>query len=164
MRCCVLFALLVASLAANPAVAAAAPDVLVVCPAEFRAALAPWAAYRRSQGHELLVIQPPATAAEVQTAVRRVAASGRLKYLVLVGDVPSAAKTYATTPDHGADAICTGEGQYAVGLRAVDCHRPGVCRHERRSGARPGGWSDPGRFSRRVGRGGAESAEIRTAG
>ena len=90
MRRCVLFALLVASLAANPAVAAAAPDVLVVCPAEFRAVLAPWAAYRRSQGHELLVIQPPATAAEVQTAVRRAAASGRLKYLVLVGDVPSA--------------------------------------------------------------------------
>ena len=73
-----------------PAAAAApvAPDVLVVCPAEFRAALAPWANYRRSQGHELLVIDPPASASELQAVVRRVAKSGRLEYLVLVGDVP----------------------------------------------------------------------------
>jgi hypothetical protein len=69
---------------------AVAPDVLVVCPAEFRAALAPWETYRRSQGHELLVVEPPAAAAQLQATVRRVAQSGRLEYLVLIGDVASA--------------------------------------------------------------------------
>ena len=31
----------------------AAPDTAVVCPAEFREALAPWLEFRRQQGHHL---------------------------------------------------------------------------------------------------------------
>lgn len=70
-------------LAASPA----APDVLVVCPDEFRAALDVWTEYRRGQGHQILVITPPKNPAELQAETRRVAGLGRLKCLVLVGDV-----------------------------------------------------------------------------
>lgn len=82
--------LLLVLAACAPVVAApSGPDVLVVCPAEFRPALAPWESYRRAQGHQLLVIAPPADAAELQATIRRVAKSGRLRYLLLVGDVPA---------------------------------------------------------------------------
>ena len=62
--------------------------MLVVCPREFRRALRPWENYRRQQGHELATIQPPTTARELQAAVRDAAKTGRLKFVVLVGDVP----------------------------------------------------------------------------
>jgi len=67
------------------------PDTLVVCPTEFRPALITWEEYRRAQGHEILVVEPPVSPAHLQTTIRRVAQSGRLKYLVLIGDVPGAA-------------------------------------------------------------------------
>lgn len=90
MRRCVSLVIVAALILSQSSASVAAPDVLVVCPQEFRTALAPWATYRRSQGHELLIVEPPATSAELQATVRRVAASGALKYLVLVGDVPGA--------------------------------------------------------------------------
>jgi Peptidase family C25 len=65
-----------------------APDTLVVCPHELRAGLAEWEDYRRGQGHQILVIDAPASAAELQAAIRDVALSGKLKYLLLVGDAP----------------------------------------------------------------------------
>jgi hypothetical protein len=68
--------------------AATAPDTLVICPSEFRSALTPWEQLRRQQGHRILVVPPPATAAEVQATIRRVGRSGVLKYLLLIGDVP----------------------------------------------------------------------------
>lgn len=74
----------------NAAAAWAAPDVLVVCPGEFRAALAPWEAHRRGQGHELAIIEPPPSSTELHTAIRDAAASGALKFVVLIGDVPDA--------------------------------------------------------------------------
>jgi len=63
------------------------PDTLVVCPDEFRSALHAWVDYRQGQGHRIAILSPPATAAELQTAVRRTAESGRLKCLLLIGDV-----------------------------------------------------------------------------
>ncbi len=77
-------ALLCLLLAATPA----APDTLVICPAEFRPALVTWEDYRRRQGHEILVIDPPNRPADIQATIRRVALGGQLKYLVLIGDVP----------------------------------------------------------------------------
>lgn len=67
----------------------ASPDTLVVCPAEFRAALEPWEAYRRGQGHEIAIVDVPASAAELRATIHRVAESGKLKYVVLIGDVPT---------------------------------------------------------------------------
>ncbi len=70
--------------------ALAAPDTLVVCPTAFRAALAEWQEYRRSQGHEIQVIDPPTSAQRLREFVRQASASGSLKYLLLIGDVPRA--------------------------------------------------------------------------
>lgn len=72
------------------AASGAAPDTLVVCPAEFRVALAPWEAYRRGQGHEIAVIEPRGTAKELRAAIRRAATGGRLKFVLLIGDVDGA--------------------------------------------------------------------------
>jgi hypothetical protein len=77
------------------AAAAAAPDTLVVCPAELRAALVPWENYRREQGHVLAVVEPPASARELQAAIREAAKADSLKFVVLVGDVPVVPTRYA---------------------------------------------------------------------
>jgi hypothetical protein len=75
--------------------ALAATDTLVVCPAEFRAALAPWETYRRGQSYELEFVDPPATADELHMAIRQAAGGGQLKFVVLVGDVPAIPTHYA---------------------------------------------------------------------
>ncbi len=67
----------------------APPDTLVVCPTEFRAALRPWEAFRRAQGHEIAVIDAPASAADLRSTIRSVAALGKLKHVLLIGDVPT---------------------------------------------------------------------------
>jgi hypothetical protein len=67
----------------------AAPDTLVVCAAEFRPALAEWEEFRQAQGHAIRVISPPSSAEQLRTTIRNVGRSGQLKYVVLVGDVPS---------------------------------------------------------------------------
>ena len=69
--------------------AAAAPDTLVVCPAEFRPALAEWEMFRRAQGHEIAIVQPPTTAEQLRATIRAASKSGTLKYLLLIGDAPS---------------------------------------------------------------------------
>jgi hypothetical protein len=66
--------------------APANPDTLVVCSREFRPALTDWEQYRRAQGHEFLFIEPAQRAEELQATIRRAGHSGRLKYLVLIGD------------------------------------------------------------------------------
>ena len=73
----------------------AAPDTLVVCPDALRSALAPWESYRHAQGHVLAVIEPPTTAEAMHAAIRQAAGGGRLKYVVLVGDVPAVPTEYA---------------------------------------------------------------------
>jgi len=70
------------ALAANPAAA----DVAVVCPPEFRAALAPWLEHRKSQGHVVELLDS-GTAEGVQKKIRELAKnSGKLTHVVLVGD------------------------------------------------------------------------------
>ena len=66
------------------------PDTAVVCPAEFREALAPWLEHRRGQGHriELLSSTPPKE--EIRREIRRLARPGRLRFVVLVGDAEPA--------------------------------------------------------------------------
>jgi hypothetical protein len=60
--------------------------VVVVCPDAFQSALAPWLEYRRSQGHSPVVISNRFSADEIRDRIREHAKSGRLKYVVLVGD------------------------------------------------------------------------------
>ncbi len=66
--------------------AGASVDTVVVCPAEFRVALEPWLELRRAQGHGIAVVDNHAAAGEVRRTIRAQAASGQLKYIVLVGD------------------------------------------------------------------------------
>lgn len=68
--------------------AAPAADTVVVCPAAFQEALAPWVQYRSSQGHTVAVVPNRPDVSAIQTELRRVAAGGALKYVVLVGDAP----------------------------------------------------------------------------
>src|SRR5262249_9776834 len=65
------------------------PDTLVVCPGAFRPALAEWHKFRRSQGHELLVADPPTSAAQLKATIPRANDEGSLKYVVIIGDEPS---------------------------------------------------------------------------
>src|SRR5262245_48510527 len=89
----------------------AGPDALVVCPSQFRAALAPWEAHRRQQGHEILIVDVPTDSSKLRSTIRRLAKSGALKYLVLIGDVPSyggdvsAAHDRHTTPTNYVTAV-----------------------------------------------------------
>jgi hypothetical protein len=68
----------------------AGPDTLVVCPSEFRPALVEWEKFRRAQGHEVAVVDVPTSAEQLKAAIRRANLGGALKYVVLVGDEPSA--------------------------------------------------------------------------
>ena len=97
---CLCVAVFVAALGRS---ASAAPDTLVVCPAAFRSALGEWQTVRQGQGHEISVINPQASAGELRDTIRQVGAAGHLKYVLLIGDVPSqrpiaGAKTALTTP------------------------------------------------------------------
>ncbi|MEQ8785461.1 MAG: C25 family cysteine peptidase [Pirellulaceae bacterium] len=92
---------------------AAAPaegvDTVVVCPAEFRAALAPWVEHRQAQGHRLAFVDNRGGADEIRAAIRRLAAGGALRFVVLVGDADPAAATDArvaarSVPTHLAKA------------------------------------------------------------
>jgi hypothetical protein len=73
---------------ASAIAAPALPDTLVVCPAEFRAALEAWEDFRRQQGHTIAFSDVPASAGELSATIRHFAAAGTLKYVVIVGDVP----------------------------------------------------------------------------
>ncbi|HEX3600614.1 MAG TPA: C25 family cysteine peptidase [Lacipirellulaceae bacterium] len=82
----VLIAVWIAALGSQ---AFAKPDTLVVCPAPFRDALREWEAYRHAQGHEILVVDSPKSAAALQQTIRQVGAAGGLKYVLLIGQAPS---------------------------------------------------------------------------
>jgi hypothetical protein len=79
-----LVACAVSLLAADP------PDTVVVCCESFVPALQPWLAHRREQGHCLQLLSNDASAEQLRKSIRRAAAGGALKYVVLVGDAPSA--------------------------------------------------------------------------
>ncbi len=69
------------------------PDTAVICPAEFRQALEPWIRHRQAQGHRLVVISNMKSAEGLRDEVRRIAAAGELRYLLLVGDADPALRT-----------------------------------------------------------------------
>ncbi len=66
--------------------AAEAPDVAVVCPAEFRETMQPWLVQRTSQGHVVHFVSNQGTADEVRARIRELAHEGKLRFVVLVGD------------------------------------------------------------------------------
>jgi hypothetical protein len=64
-----------------------AVDTLVVCAPGLRPALQRWVDYRTGQGHRLQIITQWDSLPALREAVRVTAKSGRLRFLVLVGDV-----------------------------------------------------------------------------
>jgi len=72
-----------------------AADTLVVCPPDLHAGLEPWLEYRSSQGHVISIIPPKRDAQSLTAAIRQIAKAGKLKNVVLIGDVPNGA---ANTP------------------------------------------------------------------
>jgi Peptidase family C25 len=71
------------------AVAAPAPDTVVVCPRAFQKTLEPWIDYRQAQGHVITVVSNDGTASDIRTRIRELAKRGSLKHVLLVGDAPS---------------------------------------------------------------------------
>ena len=67
------------------------PDIVVVCPAEFRSAMQPWVARREQQGHVIQVLAADGNAMQIREQIRSIAKDGTLKFVVLVGDPPRAA-------------------------------------------------------------------------
>ena len=67
-------------------VAAPPADTVVICPADFRPAMRPWLTHRQAQGH-VITVRPSGTASQIRASIRQVAKSGRLQYVLLVGDV-----------------------------------------------------------------------------
>jgi hypothetical protein len=85
-------------------------DTVVVCPQEFRQALEPWLKHRRAQGHRVAVISNLLLPAELRAEVRRIAAGGHLRALLLVGDADPAMDQNAAlrrrcVPTHHAQAV-----------------------------------------------------------
>jgi hypothetical protein len=66
-----------------------AADTVVVCPAPFRQALAPWVEHRQSQGRHVTFVDNRHTAEEIRSAIRQVAQAGKLSAVMLVGDAAS---------------------------------------------------------------------------
>jgi hypothetical protein len=62
------------------------PDTIVVCPPVFEHAIQPWLEYRRAQGHVIAVVSCRGTAAEIRSRIRAHATSGKLRFVLLIGD------------------------------------------------------------------------------
>ena len=62
------------------------PDVIVVCPEAYRAALAPWVAHRREQGHRLAFLPAAATSEQLRKDIAAIGSQGGVRFVVLVGD------------------------------------------------------------------------------
>ena len=102
--------LAVSLFAAEPAAASPQTDVAVVAPREFLPALRPLIEHRQDQGHQFTFIANTLTAEEIRTSIRTLAAGGKLKYVLLVGDAdPAAAKSAAiqarSVPTHLQPAV-----------------------------------------------------------
>ncbi len=71
-------------------ISGAMSDTAVICPAEFRPALAPWVTLRESEGHAIAFLDPARDATQQRAALRRLANQCPLRYVLLVGDAGGA--------------------------------------------------------------------------
>ncbi len=79
----ILIPLLLAVAAAAPP--EKAPDIVVVCPEEFRAAMDPWVTRRTEQGHIIKFVSNLGSAADVRGRIQEVSDQRELKFVLLVG-------------------------------------------------------------------------------
>jgi hypothetical protein len=88
-------------LAADPLPA----DAVIVAPREFLPALQPLVEHRKTQGHTFGYVPSNQPADTIRTAIRTAAKTGKLKFVLLIGDAEPAARTDAavaarSTPTH----------------------------------------------------------------
>src|SRR5947208_1110908 len=67
-------------------------DAVIVAPREFLPALQPLVDHRQQQGHRFAYLSNGGSAAEIRAGIRRIAAGGKLKYVLIVGDAEPAAR------------------------------------------------------------------------
>ncbi|MFM8253224.1 MAG: C25 family cysteine peptidase [Planctomycetota bacterium] len=63
-----------------------APDTVLVCPKPFLPTMQPWVEHRQQQGHVIAVVPSELTATGIRAEIRRHAAGGKLRWVLLVGD------------------------------------------------------------------------------
>src|SRR5262245_56992685 len=69
------------------------PDAVIVAPREFLPALQPLIEHRQQQGHRFEFVSSSGSAADVCAGIRRAAAGGGVKYVLIVGDAEPATRT-----------------------------------------------------------------------
>lgn len=69
-----------------------AVDAVIVAPREFLPPLQPLLDHRQQQGHRFAYLPNTGAAPEIRAGIRRIAAGGRLKYVLIVGDAEPAAR------------------------------------------------------------------------
>lgn len=67
-------------------------DAVIVAPRDFLPALQPLIEQRQEQGHRFALLSNAASASEIRAGIRKLAAAGTLKYVLLVGDAEPAAR------------------------------------------------------------------------
>lgn len=80
-------------------------DTVVVCPTAWRGALEEWLEYRRGQGHVVELLEAGADAADIRRAIGEAARGGRLRYVVLVGDVTCAGEGKSAPDNNSPGAL-----------------------------------------------------------
>ena len=63
----------------------AAPDTVVVCPSEFRAAIAPWLEFRKSQGHSVQLVSNEGTPDQIRERICEAGELTTVRFVLLVG-------------------------------------------------------------------------------
>jgi hypothetical protein len=69
-----------------------AADAVIVAPREFLPALQPLVEHRQQQGHRFAYVPNTGSAAEIRAGIRRLAAGGGLKFVLIAGDAEPAAR------------------------------------------------------------------------
>src|SRR5262245_13671859 len=68
------------------------PDAVIVAPREFLPALQPLVERRQQQGHRLAYLPNAGSTADIRAGIRKLAAAGGLKYVLIVGDAEPSAR------------------------------------------------------------------------
>jgi len=71
----------------------ATPDAVVVCSPQFEQALHPLIEYRKKQGHSFAMISNTLNGEQIRNEIRSLARSGKLKYILIVGDATVSPKS-----------------------------------------------------------------------
>ncbi|MBI2477776.1 MAG: hypothetical protein HYV60_03745 [Planctomycetia bacterium] len=71
-------------------------DTVVVCPSAFREALQPWVQHREEQGHRFAFVSNEQSSHAIRDDIRKLAASGGLRAIVLIGDADPRSDENAT--------------------------------------------------------------------